>query len=176
MGERERQYLEKSLGWQRTLAPNPLSNPPNSSFLLLILLLFAVGGSKAQNGPNSTPFDQAFAQYKARQYSEALKSCATFDTQKKDQKAACLLIKGFVFMDSISFAEGIKYFEAAKKGLLETSDPKLVAKTYFGLGKCYYNTARYQESIRPWPNSCKARSARGCSSSRSAARRKQATT
>ena len=141
-------YLEKSLGWQCIPSPTTLSNRPNSSFLLLILILFEVISSNAQKGSDASQFDQAFAQYKAHSFPEALKICALSTHKKQGEEAACLAIKGLVFMDSISFQEGIKYFEEAKKILTNSSDIKLVSKVYFGLGKCYYNTARYQESIR----------------------------
>lgn len=119
----------------------------NYKILILFCILFSFPGIIAAKTPVAkTDFEKAYQLYTARAFGEALN---VFASEKEgSQRYACgLVIKGFVFTDSISFEKAKHYFEEAEKLLEHTEDIKVKCKNYFGLGKGYFNAAEFQRSI-----------------------------
>lgn len=119
----------------------------NYKILILFCILFSFSGRVTAKSPVAkTDFEKAYQLYTARNFREALNVFAS-EKEGSPRYASALVIKGFVFTDSISFDEGKKYFEKAELLLANTKDIKLKCKNYFGLGKGYFNTAGFQEAI-----------------------------
>jgi len=117
--------------------------------ILLIILLFPLAKmAAAGEDPLPVAFEKSYQMYRAKNYKQALTFCTRTIEKKPDQQGACLIITGFVIMDSVSYEESEKYFLQASTALLNSKDAKLLSKIHFGLGTIYFNIARYQESIR----------------------------
>lgn len=119
----------------------------NFKVLISVLALFAFAkAAKAQKTVAKTDFENAYHLYTTHSFKEAL---SIFENAEQgSQRYACgLVIKGFVFTDSISFEKAKHYFEKAEKLLENSKEVKVKCKNYFGLGKGYFNTAEFQRSI-----------------------------
>ncbi|MCW3103336.1 MAG: hypothetical protein JWO09_1776 [Bacteroidetes bacterium] len=119
------------------------------NFKVLISVLTVLAFAKAATAQKAVPktdFENAYHLYTTHSFKEALNVFA--NAEKGSEREACgLVIKGFVFTDSISFEKAKHYFEEAEKLLENTADVKVKCKNYFGLGKGYFNTAEFQRSI-----------------------------
>lgn len=115
--------------------------------LLCILLLFE-RKVLGQGQPKDSPLDLAYKAYKAHNFTAALAICKGAKSGQGEQSAVCLVMKGFVFTDSISFEAAKPFFEKAQEIQNQNPNGYLQCKIFLGMGKGYFNGADYPNAIK----------------------------
>ena len=116
-------------------------------FFSLICIIFS-RTLLSQNKTSAVEFNKAYDYFKKQNYRDALKIMQNASQKDKSQLSAELVIKGFVFTDSLSFDSGKVYFEKAQKLFTSSTNEEVICQNYFGFAQAYFYIGDFKTAIK----------------------------